>query len=349
MRELIIAGQRIADDTPAFTIAEIGHNHQGDIETCKRLIVASWQAGFSAVKLQKRHNRTLYTRAMYDQPYTSEHAFGSTYGAHREALEFDFADYSELKTFCASLPIIFFATAFDWRSVDFLYKLGMPAIKIASGDLSNIPLLSYAVTTQLPLIISTGAADMVDVERAANAVLGRKAALLQCTAAYPAAFDQLNLRVIQTYRERFPERVIGLSAHDNGIAMAVAAYALGARMIEKHVTLDRTMKGSDHAFSLEPAGQRKLIRDLKRVYLAMGDGQKKCLPEEAPALAKMGKSIYTRHRILKGQIIEDSSLTLLSPGGGLPAWRYFDICGKRAGCDLEQGELIPAEALEWEA
>lgn len=284
-----IAERRIADDADCYVIAEIGHNHQGSVETCKALFLAAKQCGADAVKLQKRDNRTLFTRDMYDAPYVSENSYGATYGEHREALEFGWTEYGELQVYAKEIGITFFATAFDEVSAEFLADLDMPAFKIASGDLTCLPLLRKVARYGKPVILSTGGGTMDDVRAAVRALGDCPHAILQCTSGYPASFEELNLNVIKTYREAFPGTVIGLSSHDNGIAMAPVAYALGARIIEKHFTLDRTWKGTDQAFSLEPVGLKKMVRDLKRVKAALGDGIKCVYPSEQAPMSKMRK------------------------------------------------------------
>lgn len=328
--EVVIDGVRVADDTDCFVIAEIGHNHQGSVDKCKALFDAAKTAGASAVKLQKRENHTLYTRDMYEKPYDNENSFGPTYGAHREALEFGWDEYAELKQYAKELGIVFFATAFDEASVDFLAQLDVPAIKIASGDLKSTFLLEYAARLQKPMVVSTGAATMDDVERAVDAILpiNPQLCLLQCTAGYPPEYDELDLRVIQTYRERFPDVVVGYSGHDSGIAMALVAYSVGARVVEKHFTLNRAMKGTDHAFSLEPVGMSKLVRDLRRARIALGSGEKRFhLTEVAPG-EKMGKKIVARHDLTEGHVLRAEDLAMKSPGDGLAPHRLPDVVGR---------------------
>ena len=276
VRELVIDGRRIADDTPCFVIAEIGHNHQGSVERARELIHSAKEAGVDAVKLQKRDNRRLYTSALYDSPYDNENSFGPTYGAHREALELDRDAYVGLRDEARSLGLVFFATAFDEPSADMLAQLDVPAYKIASGDLTNTPLLRHVASFGKPLVVSTGGATLDDVDRAVEAVLGvgGTICLLQCTAAYPAAVEDLNLGVITTLRERYPDVVVGLSDHQDGIAMAPVAYMLGARVVEKHFTLSHTAKGTDHAFSLMPEGMRKLVRDLRDPHALLDRGRR---------------------------------------------------------------------------
>ncbi len=332
MRELTIAGRRIADDTDAWCIAELGSNHGGSLEVCKQMIRAAAAAGADAVKLQKRDNKTLYTRAYYDQPYTSENSFGATYGEHREALEFTLLEYRELTRYCHKWPHpTLFATAFDSVSADDLADLEVPAFKIASGDLTNTPLIRHVAAYGRPVIISTGAGTMQDVDRAVEAARGLcdDVAILHCTAAYPAPAELLNLRVISTYRERYPDIVVGLSSHYSGISDVVAAYVLGARIFEKHFTLDRTAKGTDHAFSLEPAGFAKMVSYLRNTRAMLGSGEKTLQEVEQPALAKMGTLLYARCDLKPGDVIGVDDIAVKSPGGdGLHPYRLCELLGK---------------------
>ena len=346
MRELRIDGRRIADDTPCFVIAEIGHNHQGSVERARELVRAAHEAGVDAVKLQKRDNRRLYTRALYDSPYDNENSFGPTYGAHREALELDRDAYVTLRDEARSLGLVFFATAFDEPSADLLAELGAPAFKIASGDLRNTPLLRHVAGFGKPLVVSTGGATIEDVDRAVETVtgVGGTLCLLQCTAAYPAAVEDLNLGVIATLRERYPELVIGLSDHQDGIAMAPVAFMLGARVVEKHFTLSHTAKGTDHAFSLMPEGMRKLVRDLRRVPIAIGDGVKRPLPSEEKPLQKMGKQLVAARALAAGHVLADGDVVAKSPAdGGLPPYALDDLLGRRVVRPLAEDEAILAE------
>jgi sialic acid synthase len=341
-REISISGVRIADDSRSFVIAEVGHNHQGNVDTAKKMIKAAVDAGASAVKLQKRDNRSLFTSAYYDRPYNSENSFGGSYGEHREFLEFDYDQYKELQSYSNELGTIFFATAFDFKSADFLQNLDMPAFKIASGDLKNLPLINYLADFGKPLIISTGGGYQEDIDRVVESLESKKAqySILQCTAGYPPAWNELNLGVITTLRNKFPSTVIGFSSHDNGIAMSVAAYALGARIIEKHFTLNRTLKGTDHAFSLEPQGLSKLVRDLDRLHVALGDGIKSQYPSESDPLQKMGKKIVAARALPKGTVLSSEDLEFKSPGDGLPPWRVQEIIGKTLARNLEFEEAV---------
>jgi sialic acid synthase len=331
-RQLTIDGVTIDDGAHCYVIAEIGHNHQGDVDQAKQLIAAAKECGVDAVKLQKRANRALYTQEFYNQPYENEFSFGRTYGEHREALELSPDGYAELHSYARELGITFFATAFDVESADFLAELDVPAFKLASGDLRNTPLLRHVASFGKPMIISTGGADMSDVERAVDAVLpiNEQVCILQCTAAYPAETDDLNLQVITTLRHRFPGLVVGLSDHQNGIAMALVAYMLGARVIEKHFTLNHAAKGTDHAFSLMPEGMRKLVRDLQRVPGALGDGVKRPLPIEEQPMRKMGKKLVAARELDQGHVLTADDLAIKSPAdGGLPPYELDRLVGRR--------------------
>jgi len=347
-RQLDIDGVRIDDESDCYVIAEIGHNHQGNLEKAKELFRAAKEAGAAAVKLQKRDNRALYTKAMYDKPYDNENSFGATYGLHREALEFGLEEYLELKRYAKELGMAFFATAFDFPSADFLAKIEAPAFKIASGDVRNIPLMKYVARFGKPMIVSTGAGTMEDVQRVYDSIMpiNRRLCFLQCTAGYPPAYNELDLQVITTYHRQFPDVVIGLSSHDSGIAMAVAGYVLGARVIEKHFTLNRAMKGTDHAFSLEPVGLKKMIRDLKRTREALGNGQKKrYASEDAPAM-KMGKKLVAARDLPAGHVMTQHDVAIKSPGDGLPPYELDRVVGKVTRKPLKTDDNIAFEMLE---
>jgi N-acetylneuraminate synthase/sialic acid synthase len=293
MSELTIGTRRISDNDPAYVCAELGSNHQGVVKVACQLIEAAAACGVSGVKLQKRAVDSLYTTTMLQTPYTHAHSFGPTYGAHRKALELNESAYISCRTIARSCGVDLFATAFDEPSVDFLLKIGVPAIKVASGGLTDAPLLDCVARGGVPIVLSTGAGVDAEIDRAVQ-ILTRhttQIALLHCTAAYPVRdWGELNLRCITTLRERYPDLVIGWSGHVSGIATAVAAYVLGARMIECHFTTNRANKGTDHAFSLEPVGLRKLVRDLERTRVAMGDGVKVIYESEKAPIAKMRRS-----------------------------------------------------------
>lgn len=347
MRELMINGQRIGDDGDCFVIAEIGSNHQGDMEKAKLLIAKARECGADAVKLQKRDNRSLYTRDLYNKPYDNENSFGKTYGEHREHLEFGRSQYEELLAYGKEKGILVFATAFDISSADFLEALNMPVYKIASGDLRTIPLLKHVAQFGKPMIVSTGGGTIEDVQRAYDAIMpiNTQLAFLLCTASYPTPPEELNLRTIDTLRQRFPNNVIGLSDHYDGIAMAVAAYVLGARIIEKHFTLHHTWKGTDNVFSLEPIGLQKMVRDLRRTRISLGDGVKRVYASEKAPLAKMSKKIVAARDLPAGTVLTEKTVALKSPGDGLPPFELEKVLGRATRRALAEDEDIRFEDL----
>ena len=309
-------------------------------------------AGASAVKLQKRSNRDLFTQDFYNSPYTSDSSYGATYGAHRDFLEFDRLQYRDLRDFAHDLGLDFFATPFDLPSVDFLEELDIPFYKIASASITNLVLLRYVAQTGKPMLISTGGASVDDISRAWQVVYDVRpttnsadVALLQCTAAYPCPPELMNLRRITLLRRLFPDVVVGLSDHQNGISLAVAAFTLGARIFEKHLTFSRAAKGTDHGFSLEFDGFRKLVRDLHRVEVALGDGDQPFEEEEAP-VRKMGQAVYPKEDLMEGTKLSSSNLVLKSPADGLEAWKYDKALGKTMKISIRAEE--PMSSGDWE-
>lgn len=348
MRQLTIDGCTIADNSDCYVIAEIGHNHQGDLKKAIEMLQAAKWCGVQAVKLQKRDNRSLYTKAMFDQPYEHRNSYGPTYGLHREALEFGKSEYAELIAQAKALGLTFFATAFDAPSVAFLEQFDLPCYKVASCDLINTPLLKLLAQTGKPIILSTGGASMDDVVRGYETVaaINPQVAILQCTSGYPVEAEDMHLRVIESFRQRFPEAVIGLSDHQNGIAMAMVAYILGARIIEKHFTLNRAWKGTDQAFSLEPAGMRKLVRDLQRAKVALGSPEKRRLPIEEEPMKKMGKKLVAARDLPAGQVLRAADVAVKSPGDGLPPYQLEQFLGRRLRQPLAADQNLTFEALE---
>jgi len=330
-----------------YIVAEIGNNHQGEVEKAKEMFLVAKECGVDAVKLQKRDNKSLYTKTLYNKSYENPNSFGNTYGEHREFLEFGLEEYKELKAYAAELGIDMFATAFDIPSADFLEEVGVPAYKIASGDLTSIPLLEHVARKGKPIILSTGGGRMEDIQRAYDAIMpiNDQLCLLQCTAAYPAEPKDLNLKVITELQARFPEVVVGLSDHENGIAMAVAAYVLGARVVEKHFTLNHTMKGTDHAFSLEPTGFRKLVRDLRRIPLALGNGVKDVIDLEKEPIKKMSKALYASKDLKQGHVITREDVAFKCPGEGLPLYELDNVVGKSLNSDIAEDEAILIDFL----
>jgi sialic acid synthase len=341
-RSMKIGNITIGDSSPCYVIAEIGQNHQGDLDLCQKIFREAAACGVQAVKLQKRSNRELFTKVAFDEVYNSENSFARTYGEHREFLEFNHDEFASLANFARELGVHFHCTAFDATSLDFLVELGVDAIKIASGDVVNMPLMERASNSGIALIVSTGAATFEDVAAAQKLLSqGRSPfALLQCTSAYPARFDELNLTVVQSYRNAFPDTVIGFSSHDNGTAMPLLAYALGARIIEKHFTVDRTLKGTDQAFSLSPSGMNRLCKDLNRAQAAMGDGAKVVYESELGPIRKQRKSIVAARDLPSGTVLSLTDVALKIPNRGLLPSRMSSIIGRRLNVNLMEDDYL---------
>lgn len=297
VREFFIAGRRIADDEPPYIVAEVGNNHGGSPETAVAMVDAAAAAGAHAAKFQRRDNARLYSRALLDKPYPGPHSYGATYGEHRAALELRLEVYRDLIERGRLCGVDVFATAFDERSADTLHQVGVPAVKLASGALTDIPLLNHVAWLGRPVILSTGGGTERDIDRAVAILDGQvPLALLHCTAEYPVTDStRLNLNCIWKLRERYPHLVIGWSCHEtgdvSGIASALVAYGLGANIFEFHFTLSRQQKGTDHGFSLEPHGLQKLCKDLARAYVARGDGIKRFYEQERGPISKMRRTL----------------------------------------------------------
>jgi len=338
---------RISDGGPCYVIAEIGHNHQGNLKVAMDMIKAAAECGVDAVKFQKRDNRSLYTESMYNRPYDNENSFGLTYGEHREFLEFGWDEYVILKKLADERGVEFMCTAFDFNSVDFLEELGITSYKVASGDVTSIPLLEYIAKTDKPIFLSTGAANLHEIHIAYDKIqeYHDKVCLLHATCAYPTDYEDLNLRAITTLKEEFPDAIIGYSGHDNGILAAVVAYMLGATVVEKHFTLNHSWKGTDHKFSLEREGMRKQVRDLRRVDMCMGDGEKAARDFEVGAKQKMGKALYTVKDLPAGHILSEQDIAIKSPADGLPPYLIGEVTGKKLKVPLAEEAIITLEDL----
>jgi sialic acid synthase len=325
-----------------YLIAEIGHNHMGDLNLAMKMFREAKNAGASAVKLQKRDNKSLYIKSFYNEPYNHKNSYGKTYGMHREALEFNYKQYRTLFDFAKSIKIDFFATPFDLPSLEILEKLDLPLYKIASADILNIPLQIEIAKTKKPIILSTGGATLKDVEMAVENITkyNTNLSILQCTASYPADWKDMNLRVIETYKKKFKNHVIGLSDHEAGIQAASIAFMLGARIFEKHFTLNRAAKGTDHSFSLEAEGLRKINRNLHRIPLLLGSSIKKRLKAEEAPLYKMEKSIVASKIIKKGHKLKFDDLDFKCPGNGLSPNLYKKLIGKIAKKNFSKEEPI---------
>src|SRR3990167_2255561 len=322
--------------TNPFIIAELCCNHGGDLSVALKLIEQAKRCGVSAVKLQKRDNKSLFTDEFYNKPYENPNSFGATYGHHREALEFNEEQYSILKQYAEALGLVFFATPFDFASVEFLERVGVQLYKIASSDCDNIPLIKRVLQTGKPAIVSTGAASWEDIDRVYSLLqqFPGKHALLHCVAQYPVKPENVNLMAISAMKARYPDAHIGFSDHYNGICMSEAALMAGATIFEKHFTLDHTMKGTDHALSLEPQGMQSLVQNLHRIKVAHGDGNKVVRDFEVPAKEKLGKSVYAKKFIAKGAVVSADDFCIKSPAGGLSPAKLEELEGATVKFDI---------------
>lgn len=282
---LRILNKVIARDAPTFVCGEIGINHNGDIELAKQIIDASVAAGCDAVKLQKRTPELCVPPEQ--RSILRETPWGLiTYMDYRYKIEFGQDQYAELIAYCRSKAIVLFASAWDVPSLEFCIDMQLPAIKIPSAMLTNHDLVSKSFASGLTVILSTGMSDQEEVDAALRHATVEQTVLCHSVSTYPAKDEDLNLGVIPTYLKRYPY-VIGYSGHEAGISTSIAAMVLGARFIERHVTTNRTLWGTDQAASLEPAGIYRLVRDIRAIEAGMGPGYKTVLPAEIPIRKKL--------------------------------------------------------------
>jgi N-acetylneuraminate synthase len=284
MSEVSIGGRVVGGRHSCYVIAEIGINHNGDLDIARQLIDVAVAAGCDAVKFQKRTVDVVYTAEDLARP--RENPFGPTNGHLKRGLEFGFEQYAAIDDYCREKGIAWFASCWDEASVDFIDQFNPPAYKIASASLTDDDLLVHTRAKGKPVILSTGMSSLEQIDHAVH-VLGRQAlVILHSSSSYPAHYQELNLRVIPVLQQQFAVPV-GYSGHETGIPSSVAAVALGACMVERHLTLDRAMWGSDHAASLEPNGMTRLVRDIRLIETAMGDGVKRVLDRELPVIEKL--------------------------------------------------------------
>ncbi len=284
MGTIRIGNRLIGDDQPCFIIAELGINHNGDVDLSKRLISVALAAGCDAVKFQKRTVDVVYTPEELAKP--RENPFGPTNGDLKYGLEFEQEEYEEINAFCKSVKMLWFASPWDEGSVDFLERFHIPVYKIASASLTDDRLLRHVRATGKPIILSTGMSTYAEIDRAVEVLGGDDLVLMHATSTYPATYGELNLRAIPAMAARYGVPV-GYSGHETGIPTSVCAAALGACCVERHITMDRAMWGSDHAASLEPNGISRLVRDIRLWEQAKGDGIKRVYEREFPIIKKL--------------------------------------------------------------
>ena len=287
-REIKVGNRMIGDGHPVFIIAEIGINHNGSLDIAKKLIQGAKAAGADAVKFQKRTPEICVPKDQWnierDTPWGR-----MTYIDYRYKVEFSKEDYADIDKFCKEKSIVWFASCWDEEAVDFMEQFDVPIYKTASAILTDINLLQKHKTLSKPVMISTGMSTMEEIEEAVKVFENKNHLIAHSTSTYPCPNEELNLKMITTLREKYPNTPIGYSGHETGLAPTWAAVALGASFVERHITLDRAMWGSDQAASVEVNGFNRLIRNIRDIEIALGDGIKKVYPSEMGARAKLRK------------------------------------------------------------
>lgn len=333
-----IGDRLVGDGQPTYVIAEIGVNHNGLIDLAIELIDVAASAGADAVKFQKRQLDQLYSQRYLDNANAGEKTLRYLLPILQQ-VELPDDAYYRIVDYCRARKITFLCSAFDIPSVEFLETLGVPAYKVASADLTNLPLLDHLAHKRKPLILSTGMSRMEEVETTVSFLKERgvEFALLHCNSTYPTAFEDINLRFMeQLGRFGVP---VGYSGHERGIAVSTVASVLGACIIERHITLDRTSDGPDHAASLEPQGFKKMVRDIRQVAMAMGTGEEKFISRgEILNREVLGKSLVAARHIQPGETITSEKVAVKGPALGISPQRYPELVGRHAERVIEQDE-----------
>jgi sialic acid synthase SpsE len=328
-------------------IAEVGLNHNGSLELARQLIEAAAAAGANAVKFQKRTVDQLAIRTVLDAEDGRFPEFGATYRAIREHLEFGWDQYVALKAGCEANQVEFLCTAFDTVAVDFLERLGVGAYKLASHSLTNLPLLNHVAGIGKPAILSTGMCEWDDIDRAVEVFrsAGTPLTLMHCVSAYPAPVEQSNLGMIGKLRQRYGLPV-GYSGHETGWLPTLASVALGACVVERHITLDRNLMGFDHKLSLNPDEFAGLVRDIRAIEAAMADWGKSVTEVEMITLRKYHVSMVSARPIPAGAELTPDVVTYKNPGTGIPPKHASRLLGRRAVRDVPADVLLELEMFE---
>ncbi len=325
-----------------FVIAEVGQNHQGNVNYALNYVRTFAALGADAIKFQVRSNKTLFSKEAYKASYNSENAFAKTYGKHREKLELSFKDLIKVRRECKKNNVKFMVTPFDEQSLNKICKIGVDIIKIASFDLGNLPLIYKIAKKKKTTVISIGGGNLRQINSSVKILKKyvKKIIILHCNSEYPTPHDRLGLENIITLKKKFKDCIIGSSDHFNGILSGPVAYMLGARVFEKHVTLNRSWKGTDHSFALEPEGFRKFVRDIQRTPKMLPLKNKNLIGKE-PVFKKLGKSITTNKLIKKNMKIKIQDLSgIIFQNNYLPIRMTNEIIGKKALKNLVPGEPI---------
>lgn len=337
----IVVGRRvIGPGHPVFIIAEIGINHNGSLERAKQLIDLAAAAGADAVKFQKRELSATYKKSVVENPERHEQPFQYLIPLLKE-FELGEPEYHELFDYATAKGIIPFASAFDEPSVDFLSRFKPTLYKVASADLTNFPLLERLIREKVPLILSTGMSTLDEVDETMAWLLWRRAKclLLHCQSTYPAPPDTLNLAMIKELSRRY-EVPVGYSGHELGIHQTIAALALGAVAVERHITLDKTLPGPDHASSLGPDEFKELVKNIREYEIALGVPVRRISRGEVANRLTLRKSLVAAREIKRGQMITRDMLTAKGPGTGLSPQRLYDLVGRRAKRDMAEDDMF---------
>ena len=331
-----------------FIIAEVGQNHQGDLDKAREYIRVFSYEGANAIKFQTRDNKFLFSDDAYNSPYTSENAFADKYGEHRDKLELSFEELKILKDDCRKFGVKFMSTPFDEPSLNLLKEIDIDLLKIASFDLGNLAFLKRLGELNKPVVMSIGGGKLDQVIKSVE-VLKEKVsqiAVLHCVSEYPCEYDRLGLENIRNLKKEFPDCVIGSSDHFNGILSGPIAYMMGARVFEKHVTLNRGWKGTDHSFALEPMGFRKFVRDIKRVKHMLPLKDSSDLGKEK-VFQKLGKSVIAYKEIKSGEFFSLENLSgKIFKETHIPVRDSYKLIGKKAARNISQYEVIMLEDIE---
>jgi sialic acid synthase len=325
-----------------FIVAEVGQNHNGDLQLAREYVRIFAFEGANAVKFQTRNNKYLFSRDAYEAPYNSENAFAATYGAHREELELKPEWLPILKEDCITHGVKFMSTPFDEPSLELLKSVDVDILKIASFDLGNLPFIHRIAALGKPVVMSVGGGKIDQIRSSVAVLLGHhdEVAILHCVSEYPCQYDRLGLDCIEVLAKEFPECTIGSSDHFNGILSGPIAYLKGARVFEKHVTLNRSSKGTDHSFALEPEGFRKFVRDIKRVRHMLPPKPAEDLGREN-VFKKLGKSLVAYVDIKSGEELTLNNLSgRIFPVQYIPVRESNRVIGGVARCDIAKGEPI---------
>ncbi len=340
------SGVTIGEGHPCFIVAEIGNNHQGEFDIAKQMVDEAAAAGVQAVKFQKRDNEALLTREGRAAPYTGCNSFGPTYGEHRDALELSIEQMAELKAYSESLGLVFFASAWDDPSLVQVLGLDVELLKISSAELVNLPLVRKYAAANVPIILSTGMSALEDIDVSLSEIRNYhdSVVLLHCNSRYPCPEDQIGLPVMDALRERYGLPV-GYSGHEQGIGPSVGAAALGACVVERHFTLDKTLKGTDHQASLEPKELAQMVTMIREVEKALCVKGKVVFPEEQAAAKKLRKCIVFSRDLPAGHVLTEADLTTRCPRIGVSPVHWDEVMGSTLKRSVQHEEPVQWDTL----